>query len=198
MIRSVSPKMASHVNKLMAQTEHWEPVLRQYITRMCSGFWDDEYLAYAFQLTQGNGDIYAAFCFAHLHSWIGIGKVLIADIEIGTGPGRDSEIDKNNQLLARLPAPFSGKFWGNNDSCDGYVKWHKPIELGQIDCTGREIVTVIPPRSVPLEVGLTRPDTTIYHILREHGLARWPYGSKRIRLFVKNPQWPNSEAALPY
>lgn len=195
MIRSVSPRMAKHVNKLIAQTEHWEPVLRQYVTKMRSGFWDDEYLVYAFQLARGNWDIYAAFCFAHLHSWIGIGKVLIADIEIGVEPERDSEIDKNNQLLARLPAPFSSKFWGNNDDCDGYVKWCEPIELGQIDCTGREIVITIPPRSVPLEVGLTRPDTTIYHILGEHGLARWPYGSKRIRLFIKNPQWPTCKAA---
>jgi hypothetical protein len=191
MIRSVSPKMVKFVNEKMTQSEHWEPVLRQYITRIKTGFWSEDYVNSCFQLTHGNVDVYAAYCFAHFHSWIGIGKVLMAGIEIGCEPKKDSDVDGNHQALQSLPKPFEAAFWGAHDDCDGYVKWTEPIEFGQTDCTGREIVVEISPRSVPLEVGLTRPDRTIYHILGEHGLARWPYGSKWIHLFVRNPNWPN-------
>jgi len=191
MIRSVSPGMAKHVNKKMAQSEHWEPVLRQYVTRLKSGFWEQSYVNSLFQLAFGNWDLYAAYCFAHLHTWISIGKVLMAAVDIGCEPLEDCNVEENNKLLARLPPPFSGGFCGGNHDCDGYIKWSEPIEFGQIDCTGREIVATVPPRSVPLEIGYTNPDITIYHILREHALARWPYGSEHIHLFMRNPNWPN-------
>jgi len=183
--------MAKYVNKKMAQSEYWEPVLRQYVTRLRSGFWEISYVNSLFQLGFANWDLYAAYCFAHLHAWIGVGKVLMAAVDIGFEPLADCEIEGNDKLLAALPEPFSGRFCGGSRGCDGYVKWSEPIEFGQIDCTGREIVVIIPPRSVPLEVGYTNPDTTLYHILGDHALARWPYGSKRIHLFVRNPNWPN-------
>jgi hypothetical protein len=191
MIRSVSPRMAKHVNKMMAQSEHWEPVLRQYVTRLRSGFWDNDYVKSLFQLAYGNTDVYAAYCFAHVHAWIGIGKVLMAAIDIGLEPLADHMVEENNNLLAALPSPFFGAFWGSNHDSDGYIKWNESVEFGQMDCTGREIVVAIRPYSLPLEVGFTRPDTTVYHILRERGVARWPYGSKRIHLLVRNPNWPN-------
>lgn len=192
MIRSVSPKMAQHVNKKIAQSGNWESVLRQYVTKLKSGFWDWDYVNSCFQLGYGDIDIYAAYCFAHFHTWVSIGKVLTAAIDLGLEPERDELIEENNKRLARLPGPFSGHFAGGNHSNDGYVKWSEPIEFGQIDCTGREVMAVIKPKSIPLEVGLTRPDTTIYHILGDHALARWPYSSERIHLFVRNPNWPKS------
>jgi hypothetical protein len=191
MPRSVSPKMVGPIGKKIAQSEHWKPVLRQYVTRLRSGFWEKDYVNSCFQIVHGGIDIYAAYCFAHFHSWISIGKVLMAVIEVGCEPKDDSNISGNHEALQELPEPFSAVFWGAYDDCDGYVKWSEPIEFGQMDCTGREIVVEIPPKSIPLEVGTTRPDTTICHIIGEHGLARWPYGSKRIYLFVRNPNWPN-------
>lgn len=193
MIRSVSQKMVKFVNRKMAQSEHWEPVLKRYVTRIKTDFWERDYVNSCFQLAYNNIDVYAAYCFAHFHSWIGIGKVLTAAIEIDCGPKRDSDVSGNHTALQALPEPFSAAFWGGHDDCDGYVKWSEPIEFGQIDCTGREIVVEISPRSVPLEVGFTRPDRTIYHILGEKGLARWAYGSERIYLFVRNPNWPNGD-----
>jgi hypothetical protein len=192
---SVGYKMMQHVNKKMAQSEHWEPVLRQYATRIKSGFWSEDYVNSCFQLGRGNVDVYAAYCFAHFHSWASIGKVLMAAIELDSEPERDSDVDGNHQALQSLPRPFQAAFWGGHDDCDGYVKWSEPIEFGQFDCTGREIVVEIPPRSVPLEVGYTRPDRSICHLLGEKGLARWAYGSKRIYLFVRNPNWPNCDGS---
>lgn len=192
MIRSVSPRMAQYINKKISQSDPWEPVLRQYITKLKSGFWENDYVNSCFQLTHGNIDIYAAYCFAHFHAWISVGKILIATVEIGVGPEGDSKVVENNGALAHLPEPFSGEFVGGPGGPDGYIKWNRIIELGQIDCTGREIAAMIKPRSVPLEVGLTRPDTTIYRLLEEDGLARWPYCSESIYLFVRNPNWPKN------
>lgn len=182
-----------HINNMMAQSGHWEPVLRRYITKLKSDFWDRDYVNCAFQLDRGNVDVYAAYCFAHLHAWISIGKVLMAAIDIGLEPLDDDRVEENNKILAALPEPFSGAFWGSNDDCDGYVKWSESVEFGQMDCTGREVMATIRPYSLPLEVGVTRPDTTVYHILQNRGVARWPYGSKQIHLWVRNPNWPNSE-----
>jgi len=187
--------MVRFVNKKMSQSEHWEPVLRQYITKIKSRFWEKDYVNCCFQLAKSNVDVYAAYCFAHFHSWVSIGKVLMAAVDIGCEPKEDSDISGNHAMLQSLPKPFSAAFWGGHDDCDGYVKWSEPIEFGQIDCTGREIVVEIPPKSIPLEVGWTRPDSSIYHILREKGLARWAYSSKRIYLFVRNPNWPNCDGA---
>ena len=192
MIRSVSPRMAQYINKKIAQSEHWKPVLKQYVTKLRSGFWEKDYVNSCFQLTHSNTDIYAAYCFAHFHAWIGIGKILMAVIELGLEPSRDSAIAKMNEKLAFLPKPFTGAFWGGHDDQDGFIKWDESIEFGQTDCTGREVIAIIKPRRVPLEVGLTRPDTTIYHILGQGGLARWPYNSEYIYLFVRNPNWPRN------
>jgi len=196
MIRSVSPKMAKYVNKMMDQSERWEPILRQYITKLASGFWEESYVNCAFQLAFGNCDIYAAYCFAHFHAWVSIGKVLAATVELGLEPSEDKAISEMNEKLGSLPKPFTGAFWGGSDTQDGFIKWTEPIELGQIDCTGREIVATVKPKCIPLEVGWTRPDTTIYHILGDGGLARWPYRSKNIYLFVRNPNWPRNSMLI--
>jgi len=189
-MRSAGFQVAEYVNNLMLVQPHWETILRQYLLRLKSGYWSQSYIDSIFQIGRGSLDLCVAFCFANLHSWIGIGKILLADIALGTKPVQDKEVAENNKRLVNLPYPFSGRFWGGTDDCDGYIKWSEPIEFGQIDCTGREIAATISPRSLPLEVGYTKPDTTLYHIIRENGLARWPYESEYIHLFVRNPHWP--------
>lgn len=153
---------------------------------MTDGDFPLEYLDSIFQSSVDFPDIYVAYCFAMIDAWIQTGKVLTARLDVGYEPLPDKEIKANNAILQTLPWPFHAEFMGARsaqDRDDGYLKWTEPIEFGQVIHTGEEVIETRSPRQVALEVGTTKADRTIYHI-REGGVARWPYESFSIFLFM--------------
>jgi hypothetical protein len=136
--------------------------------------------------------------FAHFHSEVMSGCIAAVGIETDyESPGPDSDRAGNAARLTGLPWPFvaevdPGQHQADND---GYLKWIEPIQAeastgtpftragGRIE--PRQITRTIPPGRVPLEIGTTRASVSLLHVIREKGLARWPYGHDRISLFVR-------------
>jgi len=174
-------------HKRLAQEPQWGPVLVQYIEQMRNGFYPQGFVDAVCQSTTGwYPDLYVAYCFANVCAWIGAGLVLTAKVEVGEEPLPDRDVEGNNIILSNLPWPFEAEFTGaksSQDNDDGTFSWSKPVEFGQVLYTGVEKAALIGPRGTPLEVGTTNADRTLRHILHG-GLARWPYESEWIYLFV--------------
>lgn len=135
--------------------------------------------------------------FAHMHSQIMSGDV--AEVQLttfGATPDADRERERNAVALASLPRPFVAEV-DQDQNCadfDGMLRWVEPIrmelstDIPFIAPDGRtepvKMVITVKPGSVPLEIGTTKASNTLFHCRRDGGVARWPYGHDRIRLFV--------------
>lgn len=176
------------LHKRLAQEPQWGPVLVQYIEQMQNGFYPQGFVDAVCQSSFAwYPDLYVAYCFANVCAWIGAGLVLTAKVEVGEEPEPDKEMERNNAILSDLPWPFEAEFTGpasRQDNDDGIFSWDEPVEFGQILHTGEKKVALIAPRGIPLEVGTTNADRTLRHILQNGGLARWPYESMWIYLFI--------------
>lgn len=111
-----------------------------------------------------------------------VGLLVIALIEVGAPPGRDREQAGNQQKLDRLSSPYSAWCASGND--DGRLEWRHPIQISHEMDGGEPLVVVYPPSGVPLEIGHTEPETTVQHLARDGGVARWPYGHVLITLLL--------------
>jgi|GEM_PF-5594423 len=73
---------------------------------------------------------------------------------------------------------------------DGSFTWKSTVKFSvqRYDGTAKKVRKPRPvsvaPRTVPLEVGYTKGSRTMLHLSADLGLARWPYGSEAITVFV--------------
>jgi hypothetical protein len=126
----------------------------------------------------------------------------VASVRIGEveGPGPDRDRIGNQKKVDNLVGPFVARVdldQGSSTFGDGTLSWSETIEvekslgLPHIDLATDhrgpvEVITHFPPGSVPLEIGVSKPSRTYQHLLHGKGVARWPYGSDRIWLFVRS------------
>ena len=117
-------------------------------------------------------------------------------IKVGSAPFRDSALDQNTAMLAKLPHPFRAEVWnGMHKECDGRVVWDDPLVMDVVsDYNSWELKSItIPPGSVPLEIGFCRPFVLWRHMIPQAcdaGFARWPYGHQDIYLYTRVPGCP--------
>lgn len=112
------------------------------------------------------------------------GWCVCASVELGTKPGNDKDHVGNDTKLKGLRAPFEASFHGGAGDCDGWFEWKRPIELCHDMGEGHSLTLRYPSSGVPLEVGRTEPETTIWHLRYEGGVARWPYEATGITLLL--------------
>lgn len=159
-------------------------IVTQISSQFLNGFWSTPYIDFALQHRDlDDYTLLDAWGFARFHALLWTGKLLIADLLVHTTPDGDGA-KSNSEVISDLPEPFLGECWGGLSGNDGYIRWTQPIEMewhAENGQTGRQIVR---PRSVPLEIGCTEISRTLLHVGAELGLARWPYESETIRLFV--------------
>lgn len=138
--------------------------------------WDllrDGYFEYVDVVYQPCDDcLWQTGAFLEVHTAIISEMVEIVDIGVIGTPFGDRRKKKNNDRLSKLGYPFFGEFEGGRGECDGVVTWEEPIMIG-----GREYGENL---YAPLEVGDTLATTTLWHLMTEGLLARWPYGSDSI------------------
>ena len=168
------------------QDEGWFRCYHDYFQRLSRGFYKQWYVDMIMQTSyQSPIDIYQAAHFANIHAAIFSGKVFYTTIApTQTTPYGDAEIGLNNQALMNLTHPFEAQFKGGPGIGDGTLQWSEPIILD-----GTYDGDALPPKSIApgwamLEVGYTKPTTTLYHLARSRRLARWPYGHNAIYLLV--------------
>ena len=128
-----------------------------------------------------------AYAFGEVHAGIMLGNIVMAKICLGFEPGRDKDIDGNNEKLKKIFSPFSGKFWGGTQGEDGRIDISGEIDLSGKNIETNKKISIKTSGSFPLEVGYTSAVKTFFSLCAEGGvgrLARWPYGSPDIYLLM--------------
>jgi hypothetical protein len=124
------------------------------------------------------------------------GRIARTMVRAASEPSGDRFRDENAAALADLPHPFAACVSPSQHGadCDGWLEWSDPIEA-QV-CTNetfagdggrREHVQVmvrIEPDRIPLEIGSTLPSRTRLHLVESGGVARWPYGSDWVYVWI--------------
>jgi len=146
--------------------------------------------------------IYDAYAFCQMRCLIASSDVLRFTVDVGCDPYSDRQIALNNAALSDLPAPFTALFRpeaGRGANSDGHLEWDKKIMAFVYDGTGMQV----DPISIPLEVGTTLASRTLVHVYQDRGVARWPYGSDKIHVFLNRYEletfghvrsWPKGKA----
>jgi hypothetical protein len=180
-------------------TKDGAAAVQVYVQGLDEGRWTEEYLERVGQYRRGGLErwpLEQIAVFAHIHSALMSGDVTEVEISTRGIPGPDSDRAGNAAKVAHLPGPFTAFVdqSQNHADSDGYLSWDEPIKMEKslnVSFTdgvhGKQPVMCIvelPPGSVPLEIGTTKPSRTYLHMRMDGGVARWPYGHDRITLFV--------------
>ncbi len=168
----------------------WAKAVSAYSKNLKTSHYTRKYLDVLFQYDWHTSELASenVFGFALTHASIFNGGIAAVEIDVGSGPLKDSDVDGNNTLLKEIAKPFLATFVGGLGDSDGRLSWAVPIELdvtvGNDDMTQTRTSMKIPPGSAPLEVGYTKISRTMLHLSQERFLARWPYGHDRIALLA--------------
>jgi hypothetical protein len=162
--------------------EHARAAVR-YLAKMRAGTFG--FAPYIGQNAYGD-NIYDAFAFASVHTWLCQGKVCAVRISVGAKPVADRETEEQNRRLLGVHPPFRAEFWGGVGDDDGELAWDEPITVTRwpfTTCPERCDIKQRPGQA-PLEVGTTKASRTALHLWVQGAVARWPYGSNEIVLFI--------------
>lgn len=183
MSNSAHQVLVRHVNQLLSDPK-WITILADVLGKLQSGHFDPEWVSCIVQKwDRYEYDLYDAYAFTTVHAFVMSGSIATLDLVIDVEPFRNDEVEAMSRILKELPEPFVAKFWGGNAESDGYIKWTRPLVFGKSSTDGTWSETELFPSVVPLEIGYTQGSTTLEHLGRSGGLARWPYKSGRIKLF---------------
>jgi hypothetical protein len=133
---------------------------------------------------QSRRDWYDAAALIEVGLSMQAGWRVMATVTLDAEPGPDKDEGANNAKLRELRAPFSADFSGGGGDNDGQLSWDAPIDIAHDMGEGHHLVVQYPPTAIPLEVGRTEPETSIWHLTSEGGVARWPYKSTRLTLLL--------------
>lgn len=160
-------------------------------------YWEHGYVAALGQKDSRAGDwqLGQIASFGALHVDIQAGAIGIVKVRAGGEPRRDSAREANAAHLADLPEPFAGEVYmdQHNGDSDGKLSWTEPVTIDVStqatweDCEGvHPLLAPVTVRSgwIPLEIGTTQASRTLLHVREEGGVARWPYGSDWIWVFL--------------
>ncbi|MFE2973405.1 hypothetical protein [Streptomyces sp. NPDC059258] len=137
--------------------------------------------------------------FIKLHAMIGAGIVSYTCISTGGTPGPDADRVGNAAKLAKTHERFRAELDmdQNGADADGNLSWSGELKLSRptgnffYPSTCRNAPqsilnypTKMREGTAPLEVGDSWPSRTLMHLYQYGAVARWPYGSELIWLFV--------------
>lgn len=186
--------LLTHIVNQKMRSPEWVGILTDCLDKLNAGFFSQAYVDRIFQKWERfPTDLYDAYIFANVHTWLNTGAILSALIDVGEEPSSDSDVEGMNKKLGLLTHPFQAEFWGGPQDADGQLIVAHPIEFQQHLADGSSKTQLIG-GVFPLEVGTIEPGKTMIYLGSHRGrLARWPYGSTQITLFARiegNPQAP--------
>lgn len=174
-------------------------VLAKMMDDLQSGHWPAWYVDTICQPsrthTAGAWPMEQIYAFMFVDDWIQRGALAVVDIEVGQEPHRDSQRIANQEALDAIKGPYVA-IVDQDQHCgdgDGTLTWTGQISIsfradpGEWNGTASTAwvdgaVTKV--AHAPLEIGSTLASTTVFRLGESRALARWPYGSKSIRLFL--------------
>jgi hypothetical protein len=129
-------------------------------------------------------DWYDAAAVAEIGLCLGVGHLLCGGVPIGEAPRRDRDRRTNRAILEALPDPFSATVARVNSDADGWFTWEQSVPIEHELMSSEYVRVVFEPGGLPLDIGATDPETTIWHIRSSGGVARWPYDQSSLFLFL--------------
>jgi hypothetical protein len=197
-----------HEDAALRLVEEWDSdpegaaIIPKYAEGLRTGRWCRDYIDAIGQLHRigpSRWPRHQVAAFVLMHHYLMSGFAAQVEIYVGRTPCPDVERDANASALANLPVPFVARVdrTQQNADQDGWLEWQSPITVNRSlgvayysssagDPEPILIRHVIPPGRVPLEVGSTLPSRTYLHTHADCGVARWPYETTWIRLFVSS------------
>jgi hypothetical protein len=177
-------------------------ILGAYAGGLRTGRWSAEYLDKIGQQDGRTGwPLAQVVAFAQVHDMLMAGEALVTDVATAGTPHPDRDRYANADGLAGLPGPFTASVDMRQSGADddGWVEWAQSIRADRsvgtpvvCDC-GRmspvKILDEVRPGRVPLEIGTTKPSSTLLHLRRDGGVARWPYGQRYLTLYLVRNRW---------
>jgi len=155
------------------------------LAKLRNGEYDQNFVDMMMQKMDNDYDITDAFYFGKILASFAKGELFIGYVELGESPGKDNQVDKNNEKLKKLTHPFEANFstsYGAGYNSDGIFKWKEEIVLRNYFGKTRTITE----KEIPLETGYTNSDTTYCHLfVYNHALARWGYNQKGINIILR-------------
>lgn len=152
------------------------------LAKMRNGEYDQDFVDIVVQKMRNDYDITDAFYFGKVLAGYMKGEIYTIAIEIEDVPSKDSQIEKNQEKLNKLPYPFKAKFLpvqGAGMNSDGDLSWEENVEL----LNNFEKQLKLGNSIIPLEVGFTDACTTYFHLYTYgDSMARWIYDSKKVYL----------------
>lgn len=152
------------------------------------GKWDREFLdAVGYG---GRMRLEQLFITAWMHNKLITGELFTIKVRAASAPHMDRFREENMDAVRDLPEPFYAEVdvSQNCADSDGDLWWTEPVVGSQTvwpdDDHNEGQSVLIRPFKVPLEVGSTKPSRTSLHIREGRGVARWPYGTDWITIFV--------------
>lgn len=173
--------LRSAVHGHLLRESHGGRILVEYAEAIQSRALDPALVDVVHQMPGQVWTIYEAMPVAAFHSLIRAGEAIAFRVDLGTDAFRDQDRIRIRECLSGLPKPFSATFVGGSEDSDGYLWWAHSIALEGDN--GRTIR--LAPRKVPLEIGYTLGASSLTHLRRQGGLARWPYGSRYLHVVVE-------------
>ena len=189
------------VNEVFRQKPEWLPVAFEAMEKLNAGFYESRWVNAFVQQFYGKFDIVDGYLWACLWSDLILGKLLVSWVKIGHEPGPDKS-EHNKQILGALKnhsfvhsatktkVKMSATWVGSNNIGDGNFSWNGIMKFEQYQGSPDRVKYVnISSGSTMLEAGYTRLTTTTWHLNSSGHLARWPYGSTEIAVFVRPNKW---------
>jgi len=175
------------VHNLICQESRWGVLFSEVATRMNEGYYDTSLLACLTQSrfvrpTSVRYNLYDAYCLCYLLDKLATGEIVTCQIMIEDNVA-DEVSTQIQHILNQLPAPFIGQCHSGLGKPAGHVEWTEEITLSQRIGITSHTCTIVPCK-IPLSIGFTSSATTWFHLQYNLGVARLPYGTREMTLFV--------------
>lgn len=190
------------VEEMLSREPEWLPVCHEIHMKLKNGFYAARWENMFVQDEYSTLDMVDGYLWGQLWHDITMGDLIFAFFDVGAEPGADKGKENPkllNNLSSRLFFPdgdksssairVSARWCGGTEIGDGAFEWLDALRFERNYENQHHSFVEIGPRWVPLEVGSTKLTTTFYHLTLGRGLARWPYGSREIGVFVRPPGW---------
>ena len=186
----------AHIESLLAKDPQWSEFLTQVQRRMNGGAFSDVDDVVQYAAIVRKPYTYAdAYVMANIHGALYEHKIARLTITMPLTAPPDKNLEAVAEVFQGKMAPFVLEMWGGYGDQDGILSWDRPVRAylpgyepteasGSYQQSQQVQQIRLPPGHIPLEVGSTLASRSWFHLLQDGGLARWPYESNEIHVYV--------------
>jgi hypothetical protein len=126
-------------------------------------------------------DVYDAAALRYIGLMLNLGRYVIATIQLDHPRQLSADLDEAQVNLGHLPYPFITA----RDGARGHrLCWTSPITISHAALPDRQLMIEYEPSDTAFASGPIEPATTLWHLRRSQGIARWPLGYDTLTLIL--------------